>query len=64
MAIWLRRCADFAEDAAADRAFWAVLTPDERVATIASLRAEWLTMRGLRDEGLRRAVRVFEPQRR
>jgi hypothetical protein len=64
MAIWLRRSADSGEEAAADRAFWAVLTPDERVATIACLRAEWLTMRGLRDEGLGRVVRVFGPPRR
>ena len=60
----MRGCSSFSEAEAADRAFWATLTPQQRVAAIEDLRADWLKLRGLRDEGLRRAVRVFEPARR
>ena len=64
MATWLRRCSDFDEEAAADRAFWASLTAEQRVAAMDDLRRQWLTMQGARDEGLRRVVRVLDPPRR
>jgi hypothetical protein len=64
MAVWLRRCGDFAEEADADRAFWASLTPQQRVDAVEDLRRQWLKMQGARDEGLRRVVRVLEPPRR
>ena len=61
---WVRRCDGFAEEAEADRAFWASLSPAQRVAAVEDLRRQWLKMRGTRDEGLRRVVRVLEPPRR
>jgi hypothetical protein len=63
-AVWVRRCFTFAEEKAADREFWATMTADERVAAIDDLRADWLKLRGLPDERLRRAVRVLESARR
>jgi hypothetical protein len=63
MSVWLRRCTSFAEEARADRDFWAALTGDERVAAIEELRIQYLRMRGQRDERLRRTVRVLEPAR-
>jgi hypothetical protein len=62
--VWVRRCATFAEEAVADREFWRTLTPEQRVAVIDDLRADWLELRGIPDEGLRRSVRVLEPTRR
>ncbi|MGH2669509.1 MAG: hypothetical protein ACRDH5_10445 [bacterium] len=62
--VWVRRCASYAEERAADREFWASLTPHQRVAAIDGLRTDWLKLRGLADERLRRAVRVLEPARR
>src|ERR1043166_5260913 len=47
MAVWLRRCASFAEEAEADREYWSRFTPDERVALIADLRQEWNSMNGI-----------------
>ena len=61
---WVRKCASFAEEREADREFWARMTPDERVRVAYSLRADWLTANGQRDEGLRRTVRVLDgPER-
>ena len=47
MAVWLRRCASFVEEAEADRDYWSHFAPDERVALIADLRREWSTMNGI-----------------
>jgi hypothetical protein len=49
MAVWLRRCASFAEESDADRDYWSHFAPDERVALIADLRREWSTMNGTND---------------
>jgi hypothetical protein len=49
MTVWLRRCASFAEEAEADREYWSVFAPDERVALIADLRQEWNTMNGVNE---------------
>jgi hypothetical protein len=64
MSVWVRRPASFAEEARADREFWATLTPDQRVAVIDELRKEWLRQRGAGNEGLRRTARVLERSRR
>ena len=54
--VWIRRCASFAEEAAADADFWEQLGADGRVAVVEQMRIE-------RDEqtepGLRRVVRVL-----
>jgi hypothetical protein len=64
MNLWVRRCASFAEEREADREFWRQLTPDERVAAVDELRAQWAVMRGQHHEGLRRTVRVLQhPER-
>ena len=60
MALWVRKCASFAEERAADREFWQRLEPDARVAAVGELRAQWLVLTGARDEGLRRIIRVLE----
>jgi hypothetical protein len=62
--IWIRRCASFDEERAADREFWAQLTPAERIAAVEELRAQWASMSGHGHEGLRRTVRVLERPRR
>lgn len=58
--LWFRKLDSFADEAEADREFWARMTPSERVAVIEDLRQDWLKMKGLPDEGLRRVVRVLE----
>jgi hypothetical protein len=62
--IWLRRCSSFAEEAAADREFWARMTGEERVEALEDLRREAWRVTGERLEGLRRAVHVLERPRR
>jgi hypothetical protein len=62
--VWLRRHESFAEEARADREFWASMTPDQRVAVIDQLIIDWLRLRGAGHEGLRRSARVLEPSRR
>ena len=37
---WVRKCASFEEEARADGAFWALLSPDERVQALEDLRRE------------------------
>jgi len=64
MAIWIRRCSSFAEEARADREFWASMAPEDRVAAVESIRLDWLKQQGRPYEGLRRTVRVLEPSRR
>jgi hypothetical protein len=64
MKVWVRKCASFAEERAADREFWAEMSPDDRVAAVEELRAQWAAMRGEDHEGLRRTVRVLDgPER-
>jgi len=64
MKVWIRKCDSFAEERAADREFWASMSPDERVAAVQELRAQWAAMRGESHEGLRRTVRVLDgPER-
>jgi hypothetical protein len=47
MKVWLRKGAGFDEEAAADREYWSTLfTPDERVALIKDLLADWDRMNG------------------
>ena len=58
MAVWLRRCASFTEEAEADREYWSYFTPDERVGLIADLRQEWRRMNGI-DETPRRDFTDF-----
>jgi hypothetical protein len=60
MELWVRKCASFSEERAADRDFWRQMTPDERVAAVEELRAQWAALTGARHEGLRRTVRVLE----
>jgi hypothetical protein len=56
--IWVRKCSSFEEEAAADREFWARMSPGERVAAVDQMRRWWLLTQGLPDEGLRRTARV------
>jgi len=61
---WIRKCTSFEEERQADFEFWARFTPDERVAIVESLRQQWFTITGQRDEGFRRTVRVLDgPER-
>lgn len=62
--LWLRILDSHAEAEVADAEFWATVPPNERVAAIEDLRRTWLKMKGQSDEGLRRVVRVLEPERR
>jgi hypothetical protein len=62
--VWVRKCDSFDEERAADREFWAGMSPDQRVQAVEELRAQWASMRGERHEGLRRTVRVLDgPER-
>jgi hypothetical protein len=64
MKVWIRKCASFDEERIADREFWEQLTPAARVDAVEELRAQWVSMTGHGDEGLRRTVRVLERSRR
>jgi len=46
MAVWLRKCASFEEEAIADREYWQQYSPDERVSQIEHLLAEWRRFKG------------------
>ncbi len=46
MAVWLRKCASFEEEAIADRQYWQQFSPDERVAQIEDLLSEWSRIKG------------------
>jgi hypothetical protein len=59
--VWIRKCATFGEDAAADRDFWQGVPPERRVAVVEELRAEWRKIKGEPYERLRRVARVLEP---
>jgi hypothetical protein len=63
MTVSLRRCRSFAEEAEADREFWARFSPDERVAIVEQMRREWMEKNGRRDEGVRRTARLLEAPR-
>jgi hypothetical protein len=60
MEVWVRKCDSFAEERAADRDFWKQMTPDQRVAAVGELRAQWAALTGAHHEGFRRTVRVLE----
>ena len=60
MVPWVRKCGSFAEDARADREFWATMTGDERVAALEELRHEAWKVTGEPLQGLRRVVRIVE----
>jgi hypothetical protein len=57
---WVRKCSDFDEERAADREFWAQMTPSERVSALEELRAQWKSTSADGHEGLRRTVRVLQ----
>jgi hypothetical protein len=59
MAIWVRKCSSFVEEANADREFWAQMTGDERVEALEDLRHQAWKVTGERLEGVRRTVRVL-----
>ncbi len=62
--IWVRKCNSFAEERQADREFWALMTPDERVAAVEELRTQWPAAKDDDQPGLRRTIRVLErPER-
>jgi hypothetical protein len=63
-AIWVRKSRSFADEAIADREFWAQMTGDERVEALENLRQEAWKVTGERLERLRRVVRVSERPRR
>jgi hypothetical protein len=58
--VWLRKCSSFEEENQADLEFWQRMTPNERVALVEQIRAEWWERNGDGEQGLRRAVRVLE----
>jgi hypothetical protein len=62
--IWVRKSRSFADEAVADREFWAQMTGDERVEALEQLRHEAWKVTGERLERLRRVVQVFERPRR
>jgi hypothetical protein len=64
MTIWVRRCQSFEEERAADREFWATISPDERVALVEELRHEWARISGQAIERLRRTARLLHCERR
>jgi hypothetical protein len=64
MEIWLRKCSSFAEEARADREFWARMTGEERVEALEDLRREAWKVTGERLEGIRKVARVLERPRR
>jgi hypothetical protein len=64
MKIWVRKCASFSEERAADREFWSALPPDERVALVEQIRREWAQISGQPIERLRRTAAVLERQER
>jgi hypothetical protein len=57
---WVRKCGSFAEEARADREFWASMTGDQRVAALEELRQEAWKVTGEPLQGLRRTVRILE----
>jgi hypothetical protein len=60
---WLRVCASFEEEAAADREFWAALSPDQRVAVVEEMRQNGWKVTGGRGEGFQRFLEVLERPR-
>lgn len=60
MDVWVRKCASFEDERAADREFWARMTPAARIDVVEELRARWSSMRGDGHEGLRRTACVLE----
>lgn len=60
MDLWVRKCTSFEEERAADREFWAQITPDARVAALDEMRAEWAARNADGEHGLRRTVRILQ----
>ena len=62
--VWLRKFSSFAEERIADREYWAQFSPDDRVAMLDQIRAEWADTQPDDEQGLRRTVRIVErPER-
>lgn len=57
--LWVRKLSSFADEEAADVAFWQALSPDERIAALEEMRRDAWKVTGERSEGLRRVVRVI-----
>jgi hypothetical protein len=63
MTIWVRRYDSFEEEREGDIEYWRQFTPNERVAIVEQMRAEWHEQNGSHDERLRRVVRVLDAPR-
>ncbi len=61
---WLRVCNSFAEEAQADREYWARMTPQQRVEIAEEMRQNGWKITGGRVEGFRRVLEVLERPRR
>jgi hypothetical protein len=62
--VWVRKFSSFDEERQADREYWAAIPPDDRVAILDEMRAEWASWKGHGEQGLRRTVRIVElPER-
>jgi hypothetical protein len=55
--VWIKRLSSFEEEAEADAAFYRAMSPEERVAILEQLRAEWNAAHDESDQRLRRVVR-------
>lgn len=64
MTVWMRKLTSFEAERAADREFWATLSPDARVALVEDLRREWVKISGRPIERLRRTARRVQRERR
>jgi hypothetical protein len=58
--VWLRKCANFDEEAAADREYWQQYTPSERVAQIRDLHEQWDWMNGRESIVNKDYIELFE----
>ena len=62
--VWVRKFSSFDEERQADREYWATISPNDRVAILDEMRAEWAAWKGDDEQGLRRTVRIVEfPER-
>jgi hypothetical protein len=57
---WVRRCGSFAEEALADREFWAAMTGEQRVEALEELRQDAWKVTGEPLQRLRRTVHIVE----
>ncbi len=51
------------EAVSSDQAFWAAQKPDDRVAAVEILRAQWYKMRNERPKRLRRVLQVIKSRK-